>query len=139
MIQNARGIRPQPIPQSITLTVSVIALFFIAPNSTLAQSAVAAFVQNVNNAIINPLLALLFALGLLLFFYGALVFLVSTGDDGKRQDGKRHMFWGLVGMVIMVSVFGILQIGLATFNVGQNTLPDELPINNAVNKRGIIP
>jgi len=82
-------------------------------------------------------IALIFALALLFFFYGGFVFIVNTGDESKRIEGRSHMFWGVIGMVIMVSVFAILRIGLATFGVNNSTLPSDLPLNNATQQSGI--
>lgn len=93
--------------------------------------AVNEFVGNVNNAIINPVLALIFTLALFLFMYGGMIFLFNTGDESKRIEGRNHMLWGVIGMVIMVSVFAILNIGLNTFGVDQTDLPQDLPLNPA--------
>ncbi len=91
------------------------------------------FIGKVNAAIINPLLALIFVAALFLFLWGGFVFILGVGSSEEaRANGKRHMLWGVVGMVIMVSVFSILQIGLATFGVGGQTLPEGLPLLNPV-------
>lgn len=107
------------------------------PNTLLAQAAVVDFVARVNAAIINPILALLFTLGLLLFFWGGFIFIFNAGDEGKRAEGRQHMLWAIIGMVIMVSVFAILNVGLATFGVGGGDLPPELPLNNPVQQSGV--
>jgi TRAP-type C4-dicarboxylate transport system permease small subunit len=88
---------------------------------------VANFVAAVNAAIINPILALLFAAALLYFIWGGFVFIISAGNDQARSEGRQHMLWGVIGMVIMVSVFALLNIGLNTFNVDRGTLPQQLP------------
>lgn len=93
------------------------------------MTTVARFVAAVNDAIINPILAFLFAAALLYFFYGGLKLILGAGSDEQRNIGKRHMFWGVVGMVIMVAVFAILRIGLYTLGVGPGNLPPELPLS----------
>lgn len=92
------------------------------------MSATADFVARVNNALINPLLALIFVAALLYFMWGLFMFISQAGEDAKRAEGKQHMLWGVIGMVIMVSVFAILQIGLRTFGVTNQNLPSELPL-----------
>ena len=61
--------------------------------------------------IINPLLALIFAAGLLVFVYGIVEFLwgLSNETDAKNT-GKKHMFWGVVGMFVMVAAYAIIAI-----------------------------
>jgi hypothetical protein len=85
---------------------------------------VVTFVDNVTDAVINPLLALLFAGALVYFILGLMKLIFSSGNAGQISEGKSHMIWGLVGMAIMVSVYGILQLVLATFGVAApaNTL-----------------
>jgi hypothetical protein len=67
-------------------------------------------VSNLDNVIINPLLMLLFAAGLLVFFWGVIQFLLALNVNGSssKEDGKRHILWGLIGMFIIVSAYAIL-------------------------------
>ena len=70
--------------------------------------------------IINPLILLLFSAGLLVFIFGLVEFLAGLQGWGERKDdGKRHMLWGVVGMFIMASAWAILQLIART--VGQTT------------------
>ncbi len=91
------------------------------------MEAAATFVAAVNATIINPILALLFAAALFLFMWGALSLVIGAGSDQSRNEGKAHLLWGIIGMVIMVSVYALLNIMLATFNVDREDLPDDLP------------
>lgn len=91
------------------------------------MEATADFVARVNDAIINPLLALIFAAALLYFLWGGFVFITSAESDTGRETGRSHMLWGVIGMVIMVSVFTILRLFLSTFGVTNADLPTELP------------
>ena len=69
-------------------------------------------VNNITVYILNPVIALMFAAGLLVFVWGLVEFLiglnVGDGDHTKQEDGKRHMLWGLVGMFIMFAASTIL-------------------------------
>ncbi len=68
--------------------------------------------------IVNPLLALLFGVGLLVFVWGLVQFLYKTNTTGAvDNDGKKHMFYGILGMFIMVAVFTIIRIIANTINV----------------------
>ncbi len=72
--------------------------------------------SKIADVIINPLIRLLFAAALVLFFWGVLQFIRGAGDEKSRSTGKQHMIWGVVGMAIMVSVFAIIE--LATSQIG---------------------
>jgi uncharacterized membrane protein YidH (DUF202 family) len=67
--------------------------------------------------IINPLLALIFGAGLLLFIWGLVKYLYIANIKGKPDDeAKMHMVWGLVGMFVMVAVFALIRIVANTVN-----------------------
>ncbi len=62
--------------------------------------------------ILNPILGLLFAVGTLMFVFGIVEFMfgLSNEGSGKKEDGKRHMLYGLVGMFIMASSWAIVKL-----------------------------
>lgn len=63
------------------------------------------------SAIINPLLALIFGAGLLVFIWGLVQYLYALNVKGEQdQDAKKHMLWGMVGMFIMAAAFTIIKI-----------------------------
>jgi hypothetical protein len=76
-----------------------------------------AFVDRLTQFIIYPLIGLLLAAALLLFFWGLSQFVLHAGEEAGRETGRQHMIWGIVGILIMVSVIGILRIVTATFGV----------------------
>ena len=75
------------------------------------------FLKKVNTAIVNPLIILIFGIALLVFFWGLYEFITSAETDDGRAQGKRNIIWGVVGMFIMVSVYGIINLVLNTFGV----------------------
>lgn len=85
------------------------------------------FIQNVTEQIINPMIGVIFAAALVYFLWGLAMFIASADDPAKRTQYKQHILWGVVGMVVMVSVYSILEIGLNTFGVGSTDLPSDLP------------
>lgn len=66
----------------------------------------------ISRVIINPLIALLFTIGLLIFAWGIIEFLLSINEITKasKEDGKRHMLYGILGMFIMVAAYAIVQL-----------------------------
>jgi len=69
-----------------------------------------------NEYIINPIIGLLFAAAMVLFLWGGVQLII--GSDTGRENGKRHLLWGIIGMFIMVSVYGILNLLAGTFGFG---------------------
>jgi hypothetical protein len=67
--------------------------------------------------IVNPLLALLFGAGLIVFLFGIVEFFFELdvrGNQSAKENGKNHMLWGLFGMFVMVSAWAIMQVIAAT-------------------------
>jgi len=91
-------------------------------------SGVVTFMEKVTEQLINPIIGLIFAAALAYFLYGLMMFILNAGDQGKRTEGKSHMFWGVVGMSVMVAVGGIIAMALNTFGVDTDELPKDLPL-----------
>ena len=72
----------------------------------------------ITTLIINPTLALLFGIGLLVFMYGLVEMMWGMRTGKVDEKGKEHMLWGVIGMTIMVSSWGIIRIIDSTFNLG---------------------
>jgi phosphotransferase system glucose/maltose/N-acetylglucosamine-specific IIC component len=102
--------------------------------TNVAYADVDSFVLHVNTLIINPLIVLLFGLAIAYFLYGVFEFISNQENEEKKTTGKSHMLWGIVGIVIMMGVFTILNMIMKTFNIedinpetGEVTLPDYNP------------
>lgn len=94
--------------------------FHIIP---VAEASVKTLVQSINRVLINPLIFMIFALAMVYFIYGLARYLLSPDNEEIRKASKSHMLWGIIGMVIMVSAFGIMNIiinTLGTSNVVNN-------------------
>jgi len=75
------------------------------------------FLGKINYYILNPLILLLFAVAFLLFIFGIFQFISSETTDAKREDGKKKILWGLFGMFIMFSAYGLIRLILGTFGI----------------------
>lgn len=75
-------------------------------------------INPVKTEILNPIIYLLFALALLYFLWGVIRYIYNGDSDDARSKGQKHMIWGLIGMAIMLSVFGIMSLifNSVTFN-----------------------
>ena len=66
--------------------------------------------------LLKPLVPLLVGLAVVVFIYGVLTLILSEGGE-KKEDGKKYMFWGIIGIFVMVSVWGLVAIVQSTFNL----------------------
>ncbi len=82
-------------------------------------------IYRINQFIVNPLILLLMAVAMVVFFWGVFEFVSKSGSDEARDKGKRNMLWGIIGLFIMIGVFGIVRIILGTFGLSTpgNVIP----------------
>jgi hypothetical protein len=66
--------------------------------------------ENIKQYIVDPVILLLFGLALLIFLFGLIQFLWTGDTDKNSKIGRDKIIWGLVGMVIMASVYGFLHV-----------------------------
>lgn len=73
----------------------------------------------------KSVIPLLIALAVIVFIWGVLKFIMNAEDSTKREEGRNFIIWGLVGLFVMVSIWGIVNILNSTFGVS-NVIP-QLP------------
>lgn len=78
--------------------------------------------NNFVDAIVNPLIVLLFGAAFLVFLWGVLKFVRNANNEEARKEGGKHIFWGVIGIFIMLSVYGILRMVLNTFGIDTSVL-----------------
>lgn len=71
---------------------------------------------NIEVYILNPIIYLLFGLALIIFLYGVFEFIKNADNKEEREKGSQHILWGIIGMTIMISAYGIINFILATMD-----------------------
>ncbi|MBI2096417.1 MAG: hypothetical protein HYT43_02175 [Candidatus Taylorbacteria bacterium] len=85
-------------------------------------------ILKLNEQIVNPLMELLFALAVVVFVWGVYEFIRGADNEQAREKGRLHMIWGIVGIAIMVSVYGIIAVIVNTLGIPPPDIPFFLPI-----------
>lgn len=76
-----------------------------------------AIVEKVKMVIIYPLITFLFITAMLVFLFGIFQYVAKSTDEEARSAGRRHMIFGIVGFVVMLSAVAILNIARGTFGI----------------------
>lgn len=98
------------------------------------MSAINSIVSKFQVYLVDPIILVVFAAGFFLFVYGLVEFLWNLNEGGDNKEGKAHMVWGVVGMVIMVSVYGILSLATNTFGIDMSN-----PVDNSAPATNVTP
>lgn len=85
--------------------------------ATQAQEVAQNFLAKLNEAILYPLITLMMALALLIFLYGAFKYVKGAANEADRETGRRHLLYGTIGMLVMLSALSILYIAAGTFEL----------------------
>ena len=73
--------------------------------------------------LINRIIPFIIALAVLWFLVGIFRFITNVGDPEKRKEATGMILWGVVGLFVMVSVWGLVNILVRSVNL-DNTAPN---------------
>ena len=73
-------------------------------------------------SIINSLLVpLLFAIAFIVFLYGvAKTYILSRGESKEVEEGHKLILWGIIGFVVMISVWALVNLVSSTFRLSNS-------------------
>ena len=112
-------------------------LFFIKKSSFFLLFPMFAYADTLPSAITGPLnkfrnilnlgIGLLIAIAFVTFLYGVYKYISSVSVD-RKEDGRTLIIYGLVGLFVMLSAWGLVTVltgsfGLTTSPPPYNTLP----------------
>lgn len=67
------------------------------------------------NTLIVPVI---FAIAFLVFVWGVIrYFFLHGGNEDKRTEGKQFMLWGILGLALLFSVWGVVNLLLSTLGI----------------------
>lgn len=75
--------------------------------------------------ILNSVVPVLIALGVVYFVWGVITYMVG-GDEEAKKKGRDKIIYGIIGLAVIVAIWGLVNILTNTFGVDNNsqiTLP----------------
>ncbi|QQR65378.1 hypothetical protein IPH92_02255 [Candidatus Kaiserbacteria bacterium] len=106
----------------------------LTPMLALAQgdmTELASFISNFVAFINGTLVPLIFVIAFLVFLWGMFkTFILGGSDEGKQSEGRQLMVYAIVAFVVMVSLWGIVNLLADAFGLeGQIiNIPDTISI-----------
>ncbi len=74
------------------------------------------------NAVINTIIPFLVGLAVLVIIWGVFNYIAGAGDEEKRAEAKTYIVWGVVGVFIMLSIWGLVNVLVNSFALRKGPL-----------------
>jgi len=71
-------------------------------------------IQNILTNIVNPLILLMVGVAVIFFLWGVFEFIRNADSSEERKKGGMHMLFGALGLFIMSTAYGVLNLILGT-------------------------
>ncbi len=101
--------------------IILLGLAFV-PFAAFAAKNIADIVLQVN-AIINTLVPFIVGLAVLTIIWGLFNYVAGAGDEEKRAQAKQYIIWGIIGVFLMLSVWGLVNVLVNSFSLENTTRP----------------
>lgn len=72
---------------------------------------------------------LLISISVIVFIVGVIKYIANGDDSGKREEGRDFIIYGLVGLFVIVSVWGLVGVLQGTFGLGNTPFIPQLQEN----------
>jgi len=99
--------------------IAVVGLGLVFAPFAFAQSSIQSVVATISN-IVNMVIPVLIALAIVFFIYGIVMYVIGTDEEAKKS-AKSKIIYGIIGLVIIVGMWGLVAIINNTFGISTNT------------------
>lgn len=69
---------------------------------------------------------MLVTLAVVIFIIGVIKYISKADEEAGRKEGKNLMIYGIIGLFVIVSIWGLVGIIQGTFGLGTNVLIPQL-------------
>ena len=80
--------------------------------------------------ILNTIIPFLMTLGIIYFIWGVVQYVIGDGDEAKKK-GRDHIIYGLIGLAVIVGMWGLVNIVTRTFGLSGTSAPTLVPLTGA--------
>lgn len=117
--------------KKVLSAVGVSSVLYLLPVVAFAAPgdfrAISQFIENLISFMNSFLVPLVFAIAFLVFLWGIFkAFILGGADESKRAEGRQLMLYAIIGFLLMVSIWGIVNLLQKGFGFSDRTI-DTIP------------
>jgi hypothetical protein len=75
------------------------------------------------NEVLGAILPFLVALGIIFFVWGVVQYVIGDSDEAKKK-GRDRIIYGLIGLAVIISIWGLVFVLVDTLGLGGARAPD---------------
>lgn len=102
------------------LVYSSLALAVFAPAFAFAADAFS--ILNTLQSILNVIIPIVITVAVIIFIVGVVKY-VTASDEEKQAEARKLMISGIIGLFVIVSIWGLVRVLQNTFGVNSETIP----------------
>jgi len=90
-------------------------------------STITGIINAAKNKVLVPLITLLIISATVIFIWGIIKYISAASDSKKIGEARQFMLWGIIGLFVIVAMWGLVKIIQTTFDIGtgsENTVPE---------------
>lgn len=76
--------------------------------------------------LLSAIIPVLVVLGIIYFVWGVITYVISDDEEAKKA-GRDRIIFGIIGLVAIVAMWGLVNVLVSTFGLGDNETVPTLP------------
>lgn len=97
-------------------------IFYLLPSTVYALTATE-IINQTTNAFRTTIVSITFIFATMVFLWGVAIFIAKSDNPEERKKGRRLMMWGIVGLAVIATTWGIVAILVNFFKIGGVGVP----------------
>jgi hypothetical protein len=124
------------------ITLSILGAYASAPLLAFAQtginiSAITPYSNGLITVVNTILVPFLIAIAFMTFLWGVYkYFILGASNESEGAEGRQFVLWGIIGFVVIICVWGIVNLVMNTFGFSAGTSSPTLPTINGSGSSG---
>ena len=87
-----------------------------APLLVAAAATLESILQQISH-LVSLLVPLLITLAVVYFIWGVIKYIAAGGDEEKRKEARSMMIYGIIGLFVIVAMWGLVEVLRSTFGI----------------------